>query len=280
MNIDLRAKRRFMARAALQYREAAYLDHAVADELDERLKVIKMVPGTILNCGARDEYSAVLLQHRYPDASIFSMDLNEKSLASSPSQMALVGEAEYLPIQNASVDLLFSNLMLHSVNDFQKTLLEFRRVLKPNGLLFFSMLGRDTLKELRKCFINVSPFPHIHDYFDMHDVGDSLLKNQFLDPVMDAEEIEIQFSSPIDLIRDIRKSGQCNAHIDRREGLMGKTAWKKMLEHYDYFRSNQAFPATFEIIYGHAWAPAEGMHAIMHENGEVAFPLHLLKTKK
>ncbi len=279
MNIDLRAKRKYLIKAALQYAEVAYLDHVVADELDARLEIIKLQPEIILNCGAKDAYTAALLQHRYSKALILSMEINERFFDLSLWLSPLIAEAEMMPIKTASVDLIFSNLMLHSVNDFPKALLEFRRILKPNGLLIFSMLGRDTLKELRESFSEVSPYPHIHDYFDMHDVGDSLLKNQFSDPVMDTEEITINFSSPLDLIREIKKSGQSNAHLERQCGLMGKNAWKKMLEYGEKFRDGEVFPATFEIIYGHAWAPAQDMHGIQNEKGEVTFPLHLLKSK-
>lgn len=280
MNIDLRAKRQFLAKAASHYAEVAYLDHLVANELDKRLDVIKFQPNVILNYGAKDNYSVDFLRRRYSEADIFSVEVSENFFELSRMPMNLVAEGEMLPIKKASVDLIFSNLMLHSANEFQKLLLDFRRILKPNGLLFFSMLGRDTLKELRECFLQVSPYPHIHDYFDMHDVGDSLLKNQFSDPVMDMEQITINFSSPLDLIREIKKSGNSNVHLERQCGLMGKKAWKQALDYYNKFAIEAAYPATFEVIYGHAWAPAQDMRAMMNENGEVTFPVHLLKSPR
>lgn len=280
MNIDLLAKRKYLAKAALQYAELAYLDHEVAKELDERLNLIKLQPEVILNLGAKDGYSAVLLQHRYSQASIFSMELHEAFFALTPGQKALVAEAEFMPLKNNSVDMIFSNLVLHSVNDFQKTILEFRRILKPNGLLFFSMLGRDTLKELRESFYSVSSYPHIHDFFDMHDVGDALLKHHFSDPVMDAEQITIQFSSPMDLIREIKKSGQSNAHLDRKSGLMGKKAWEQMIKNYESFAEENIYPATFEIIYGHAFTPSLEKGVAQNEDGEILFPANLIKLKK
>lgn len=275
MNIDLRAKRQFLAKAASHYAEVAYLDHLVADELDERLNLIKFKPQTILNYGAKDTYSVDFLSRRYPEADIISLDVSDSFLKSSKS---IAAEGEMLPIKKASVDMIFSNLMLHSANDFQKLLDEFRRILKPNGLLFFSMLGRDTLKELRECFSQVTPYPHIHDYFDMHDVGDSLLKNQFSDPVMDMEHVTINFSSALDLIHEIKKSGNSNVHLERQCGLMGKNTWKKALDYYNQFVVEKVYPATFEVIYGHAWASAQNMGAKLNEEGEVAFPVHLLKS--
>lgn len=277
MNIDLRARRRFLAKAASSYAEVAYFDHLISDELHQRLTLFKYQPKTILNYGAKDAYSEHFLRERY-EADIISMDVGESFLASFPAPWPVVAEGEMLPIKSASVDLIFSNLMLHSANEFQKALSEFRRVLKPKGLLFFSMLGRDTLKEWRESFSSVSPYPHVHDYADMHDVGDALLKNRFCDPVVDVEYVQIDFSSPLELIRELKKSGNSNAHLERSSGLMGKKAWKKALDYYQRFSCDSVFPASFEIIYGHAWVPAEDGPSTLNEKGEATFPVHLLKS--
>jgi len=260
MNINWQAKTRLQQRYSKCYPEIDYFDKAIADELFERLHIIKMQPEVILNYCYRNDHTSQRLRERFAHAVVMSM-LDIRQLA------------------NQSVDCIFSNLVLHDDNDIYQTLLEFRRILKPNGLLFFSMLGRDTLKELRACFQEVSQSPHIHDYFDMHDIGDVLLEAQFIDPVMDMEDVVIHFSSVEALVRDIKKAGLSNVHKDRSRGLMGKNRWKKMVQSYQRFIVDEKLPATFEVIYGHAWVSDQPMHAFENEAGETVFPLHLLTLK-
>ncbi|NIQ10368.1 MAG: methyltransferase domain-containing protein, partial [Gammaproteobacteria bacterium] len=86
----------------------------------------------------------------------------------------IAGDAEQLPLADASVDLIFSSLALQWCVDLDKVFAEFRRVLRRDGLLMFSTFGPDTLKELRSCFETVDAYSHINQFIDMHDIGDAL----------------------------------------------------------------------------------------------------------
>ena len=52
-------------------------------------------------------------------------------------------------LQADSQDAIISNLSLHWVNDLPGTLIQIRQVLKEDGVLIASMLGGDSLFELR-----------------------------------------------------------------------------------------------------------------------------------
>lgn len=57
-------------------------------------------------------------------------------------------EAE-LPFPDGSFDLVVSSLALHWVNDIPGVLHEVLRVLKPDGVFLATILGGETLSELR-----------------------------------------------------------------------------------------------------------------------------------
>jgi malonyl-CoA O-methyltransferase len=114
-------------------------------------------------------------------------------------------------------------------------------VLAPEGLLMFSTLGPDTLKELRAAAGDA----RVHRFADMHDLGDWLVAAGFAAPVMDMETLTLAYRDAPALLADLRASGQTNARADRARGLAGK-------------RLRAAFAplsnrATFEVVYGHAW---------------------------
>jgi len=132
----------------------------------------------------------------------------------------------------------------------------------------FSTLGPDTLKELRAAFAGIDRATHVGRFIDMHDVGDMLLEAGFAEPVMDAEMITLTYADGIAMMREVKEMGAHNATRGRPRGLMGRARWTRMLAALEQFRRDGRLPATFEIVYGHAWKPeprfaADG-RAIVH----------------
>lgn len=263
MQIDQTARNRLLAKALANNHEH-FLDKAITDELFERLTFIKFSPKQILNFSFYPQYSNQLLKKHFSDAEIVSMNI-EQDLAKD----------KLLPYKNQQFDFIFSNLTMQHINYLDQILLDLRRILKPGGLLFFSLLGRDTLIELRNAFAAASQAAHVHDFNDMHDIGDLLLACQFEHPVMDMEQLTINYDQVKTLFNDIKKIGFSNVHSERQRGLLGKKIWQKMLSHYQTI--NQKVPVTVEIIYGHAWVGQKPMVATYNEQNEAVFPVELLR---
>lgn len=254
-------------KAAHTYDEAAVLQRTVGSALLERLQGIRFQPHTILDLGCGTGYFASFLKEAYPMAEIIGFDKSEGMLRQAQFKEKkdkfsklhwLGGQAEALPFRNHSFELIYSNLMLHWSTDFAATLNELHRVLKPGGLLLFSMVGADTLKELRYCWAQVDANPHVHIFPDMHDLGDALLQVAFVDSVMDVDYFTLLYSDTFSLMKDLKSLGVQNLSIDRHRGLTSKKALQTLIQSYDTFRSATGkLPATWEIIYGHAWAVAQ-----------------------
>jgi malonyl-CoA O-methyltransferase len=138
---------------------------------------------------------------------------------------------------------------------FDATIVDLHRVLKVDGLLMFSTLGPDTLKELRQAFHGVDGHNHLNRFADMHDVGDMLSHGGFAEPVMDMEYLTLTYEDVRSVLHDLKAIGANNATAGRGQGLMGKNAWKSLVENYEALRRDGKLPATYEVIYGHAWKP-------------------------
>ena len=130
---------------------------------------------------------------------------------------------------------------------------EWRRVLNVGGLASFTTFGPDTLREIRKAFARADGFTHTNRFIDMHDLGDMLVHAGFADPVMDMEHITVTYAQPEALLRELKNLGASNATRGRSHGLMGRTRWHKMLRALEAMRQDGRIPATFEVVYGHAW---------------------------
>ena len=179
----------------------------------------------------------------------------DKLFRRAPTHHAICADAEAIPLAAESVDFAISSLTLQWC-DPQLVANEMARVLRPEGLFMFTTFGPDTLKELRHAFRAVDDKPHVNTFVDMHDIGDMLSGAGFQDPVMDCEIITITYSELKTLMRELKGIGAHNVLPDRQTGLMGKTRWQQLANSYEQFRVNDKLPATYEVIYGHAWKPA------------------------
>jgi len=255
--------------AANSYDEAAVLQREVSRRMLERLDFIKLKPEAILDVGAGTGFVSQGLSERYGQASIIELDMSINMLLQSRSKvawyqrlfkrkMSVCGDAEQLPVADNSVDMLFSGLTIQWCNDLQKTFSEFIRVLKPGGLLMFTTFGPDTLKELRQSWAKVDQGPHVSPFADMHDLGDMLLQVQMAEPVMDVEQFTLTYDGVPSLVNDLRAIGATNAMQERARTTVSKKDYKAMQDAYEEWRDeNNKLPASYEVIYGHAWKPPQ-----------------------
>jgi malonyl-CoA O-methyltransferase len=254
--IDREAVRRNFRRVAATYGAADFLSREIDARMQERLDYVRLAPEYILDVGCGPGLSLAGLQRRYPAACCLGLD-QEAAMLPRPSPGVppgfgfLVAEAEHLPLRAGAAGLVWSNLLLPWLDDplafFQETL----RCLKVEGLLMFSTLGPDSLKELRGGFRD--GFAHTQRFFDLHDLGDMLLEAGFADPVMDRETLTLTYASLNDLIADLRACGAVCAARTRRRALVGKSLRHTLERHYEGLRREGRLPVTLEILYGHAW---------------------------
>jgi len=262
MKFDKRQIRRAFGRAAARYDATAVLQQEIGDRLLERLDYVRLEPRTVLDLGTGTGRLAQALLRRYRRARVVGLDIALPMLAEARRRggrfrrPALVcGDMERLPFADGSADLILSSLTLQWCQDARAVFAEFARVLRPGGALFFTTFGPDTLKELRQSWAEVDDRPHVADFADMHDLGDALLAAGLAQPVMDREDLLLTYRDLPALLRDIRDIGAHNAATGRPRGLTGKGRWRDFEAAYERRRDNGVLPATYEVLYGHAWAP-------------------------
>lgn len=260
--LDKAQMRRHFDRAAKNYDAAAILQREVGQRLYERLDYTTIQPKTVLDLGCGTGFLTQRLLKQYPKAELIALDIAVNMLKETQKcggwfrkPKLICADAEALPLKNASVDLIISNLMLQWCNDLPASFAEMRRVLKPNGMVLFSSFGTDTLKELRASWQAVDQYTHTSTFADMHDVGDALMQAGFAQPVMDMDMITMTYHSVRELMQDLKQIGANNAHHSQRKSLTGKQRLLAFEQAYQrYQQADGLYPATYEVIYGHAWA--------------------------
>lgn len=276
--LDKRQVRRAFDRAAHSYDQAAVLQRQIADELLDRLGIIKFEPQIVLDVGCGTGYAMGLLEKRYRKARIIGLDISSQMLKAARHhapwrnrQRWVNADAERLPLAPRSIDLILSNVTLQWC-DLHRSLAEFVRVLRPGGLLMFSTFGPDTLRELRQAWAAADDGVHVHEFIDMHHVGDALVHHQFQIPVVDVDYTQVTYATVLDALRDIKRIGSSNAADGRPRGLTGKRKFARFKTAWESQRDGDGrLITTYEIVFGHAWAPDR--QARVTENGAVSIPV-------
>lgn len=264
--IDKKRVRDSFGRAAAAYDAAAVMQHEVFERMFDRLSLIKIQPERILDAGCGTGWGQNRLAQRYGSSHIVALDiaLPMLQLASTrrpwwsrllgrARQAGLCADIESLPIKADAVDMVWSNLAIQWCNDLDRTFRELHRALRPQGMLMFSTFGPDTLMELRSASGDGAGHTHVSRFYDMHDIGDALVRAGFADPVMDVERFTLTYEDVLSLMRDLKIIGAHNATEGRPRGLEGKAFLKRLGENYEQFRQHGKLPATYEVVYGHAW---------------------------
>ena len=261
-HIDKQRAKRAFSRAAHTYDAAAVLQREMGSRMRERLDFVRLEPELILDAGCGTGVDAEALARRYRKSRVLAMDFAFPMLSRARRRgpwfrrpLCLCGDIESVPLADDSVDLVFSNAAFQWSSDLGRVFSECLRVLRPGGLLMFTTFGPDTLKELRSAWASADGHTHVSGFTDMHDIGDLLIGSHFAEPVMDAEWMTLTYEDVDGLMRDLKVLGAGNATMERPRGMTGKARMAAMRSAYEAFRAGGRLPATYEVVYGHAWVP-------------------------
>jgi len=288
--LDINAIRSSFDRAASSYDHHAVLQREIESRLLERIEFRRHEPSTILDLGCGTGSASRTLAGQFPQAGVVALDWSPAMLAKTGTATGegnqpmggvspLCADMHSLPLAARSVDLIFSNLALQWSYDLAAVFREFRRIMKADAMLVFTCFGPDTLCELKQAWRAVDDRPHVNDHPDMHDVGDVLLAAGFRDPVMDTERLTMEYPDVMSLMRELKGIGAHNVASQRKHGLTGKTRLKNMLHAYEPFRRGNRYPASYEIIYGTAFAPRDGQPFKTPEGDVATFSIDALRTR-
>ncbi len=253
---------------------AQFLYSEIARRLIDRLKYIRINPNMLLDAGCGVGNNIPLLFHIYPEVNYIGLD-NCKNLLNYANKKFIphginswlnkifhrkqrnirfvendLSDTKLLP---ECLDMIWSNLSIHWHPQPDYVLAEWNRILKINGLVVFSCFGPETFSELRQAVQNAKLVTETYQFIDMHDFGDFLIKNGFVDPVINQETITLTYKTAKHLIRDVYALGG-NPMKNRRKNLISRSWIEKLYSSLESQRNeNNLIPLTIEIIYGNGW---------------------------
>ncbi len=246
---------------ASEYECAAKVQQEIGARLLERLQYLSIKPQRILDLGCGPGVFSYELTRMYPKAQVVGLDLAQFMLTQAQKKQSwrrkwplVAADMRHLPFAAGAFDLIFANQVIHWGGPLMPVFRELNRVMNANGCLMFTTLGPDTFKELKHAWSGVNHYAHVNEFVDMHDVGDCLMSEHFLEPVMDMELLAVHYETLPKLLKALKAQGVKNINPQRNQGLTGKTAWQQFEQNYSALQTDKGkYPLTYEVVYGHAW---------------------------
>lgn len=265
--------RQFSRRGLLE--DSRFFYDEISHRMIGRLSYIRITPETVVDAGCGPGHSLEALKTRFPKARLLGVDscpsfiahcrktFLPKGMQAWVSKLGRKNLGEFhladlasMPLAAESAGLVWSNMALHWHPEPHKVIAEWRRVIQVGGICMFSCLGPGTFIELRKAVETAGIQTQTVPFVDMHDFGDILLENGFVDPVMDQEVITLTYLSPQKLLRDVSALGG-NPTIGRHKGLVGRQWYQRLCDALEQQRqSDGKLHLSLEVAYGHAWKSA------------------------
>ncbi len=240
------------SKAAIQYDSAARLQREVGTMLFDKLANCLATNQSILDVGAGTGYCTELLVSH--GASLVALDIAPAMLVQARHRLGenvgyVAADTQSLPIKDHSIDIVFANLVLQWCVDLTTVFREFKRVLKNGGQIVFSTLGPKTLWELRSAWLTVDSYRHVNDFIDLKDIQ-LQLEHAGLSGFLETRMIQLEYTSAIQLMRELKTLGAVNINNCRQRGLTGKKSVQQVCDEYSKLMGNQMTYATWHILFG------------------------------
>lgn len=240
------------SRAASSYDAVAGLQRQVGRQLLDVLPA-SLAPERWLDVGCGTGHFARQLAARYPQADGLALDIAEGMLRHARplggARHFLAGDAEALPLRDASCELIFSSLALQWCADLAAVLGEARRVLRPGGVLAFSSLVEGTLCELRESWRQVDERVHVNRFRHFADYQVLCAGSGLRVVHLEQRPLVLHFADLFALTHELKALGAQNLNQGRSTGLTGRARLRALAEAYERFRQPQGLPATYQVIH-------------------------------
>jgi malonyl-CoA O-methyltransferase len=252
--------RRRFDNAADHFDDADFVHRVTRDGLLSRIQPMTVAAKVVVDLGSATGSAGRQLEKRFRGARVVAVDLSHRMLGRLRHKRpwfskvgAVQGDARALPFADASVDVVFANMLLPWIDDPASAFNEVARVMRTDGLFAFATLGPDSLLGLRDAWRTVDAGVHVRRFPDMHDIGDALVRAGLRDPVLDVDRLSVSYRDSKALFRDITATGARNSLQQRARGLVGRRRFRAMTDALFGPEDDHETSLQFELVYGHCW---------------------------
>jgi malonyl-CoA O-methyltransferase len=159
----------------------------------------------ILDLGSGTSFVSRNILKNIDNCEIYEIDLSLKMLnnfqKNSKKITKICGDIENLPFAESSFDVIISSFSLQWIEDFDNLFNILHKILKPRGILAFSVPDNKSFEELKDSPFSINKMPATQE------LSNILIKNQFTKKTLINEKICEKFSNLIEALKSFKKIG-------------------------------------------------------------------------
>lgn len=213
--------------------------------------------GPALDLGCGTGYFLPRLQQALPSCAWLGGDLAEGMLqfardSAARIQVPLLGlDAEQLPLADASLAGIYSNLAVQWCPATDRLFAEAHRALRQGGWFAFSTLLDGTLGELRAAWRQVDDREHVNRFQDEQAWRAAAERAGLRVRVWHRQTRVTYYDQLSGLVHELKALGAHNLNGGRPGGLTGKGSWRQLRCAYESLRQPaRGLPASWEVLCG------------------------------
>lgn len=251
-DIPLPAIARSFGLAAPHYDEHAQLQREVADTLMAQISVEQ--PALILDLGCGTGYCSKGLRASFPTAPIVALDVALPMLQATQARgiaevLAICGDAQALPLQDACADLVVSSLAMQWCQNLPRLFEELLRITRSGGEVLLSTFGPATLQEVRAAWAAVNGAVHVNEFATLTSLEAAATACGFIWRSV-TERRERHYGSLREVARELKGVGAHNMNAGRSSGLTGRRAFAQAEAEFNRaLLPGKGIAVTWEVHY-------------------------------
>lgn len=257
--IDKHAVAVSFSRAACSYDNVARIQRWVVSQLLQNVAA-NTGKATMLDIGCGTGYLTEQAITTLKPQQIVGLDIAEGMVKVAQKKLkryaaectTLCGDAESLPFNGNTFDLIVSSFALQWCPDLQKVFSEAYRVLNPGGRFYFTLPIGSTLFELKSCWQQVDPHnSHVNEFCSAEDLVINAKQAGFKSPSVKIKKRQEFYPDLKALTGALKAMGAHNVTQGRAKQLTGKQKIKQLIAAYEDYRTQEGIPATWEVAFGY-----------------------------
>ncbi len=232
------------------FKDYNFLHHEMAQIMVDNISSLNADFSDVVEISAKDSFLTDYITKKQKVKRKITSSLNKFDFSD------IVFDDEELPFKKESFDLVLSNLNMHHINKIPEFLLQVYSILKENGVFIASFFGEENLLDLKKATIEAENevygqvSPRFIPVIDIQSAASLLAKAGFKNPVSSLETIDISYSNPMNILKDLKYMGQGNILNLRSKSMVTAKFLDEILKKYaKIVKSNDLeVNLTYEIV--------------------------------
>ncbi len=178
-----------------------------------------------------------------------ALDLSPDMLAAARAQQSaqhyLLGDIDDLPLEDASVDGVWSNLAVQWSSDLSTALRQFLRVTKPGGAVLFSTLLDGSLHEVHQAWAQLDGRAHANRFLSATQFHAATAQ---LPLQAEQQIVTLHFPSALGAMRSLKGIGATHLHHGRGASVLTRRQLAQLEQHWPH--DEAGYRLSYHLMYG------------------------------